>query len=96
MIALYPSYPSRPNEPDPAFGWEVQWAKKSGFKIAFVDLELQLGGDVILRRIPEGKHDVIYRGWLIKPSDIKASPLWQELYANVKDILKDREHIEKA
>jgi hypothetical protein len=69
MIALYPSYPSRPNEPDPAFGWEVQWAKKAGFKISFIDLELQLGGDVILRKFPEGEHTVIYRGWLITPSD---------------------------
>lgn len=69
MITLYPSYPSRPKEPDPAFGWECQWAKKAGFKISFVDLELQLGGDVVLRKMPEEPQDVIYRGWLIKPSD---------------------------
>jgi hypothetical protein len=27
---------------------------------------------------------------------IKSSPLWQELYANVKDVLNGREHIEKT
>ncbi len=69
MIALYPSYPSRPREPDPAFGWEVEAAKVAGFEIAFVDLEMQLGGDVLLRRLPEGEHDVVYRGWIVKPED---------------------------
>ncbi len=69
MIALYPSYPTRPYEPDPAFELEVQWAKAAGFGIAFVDLELQLGGAVVLRRLPEGEHDVLYRGWLIRPEE---------------------------
>jgi hypothetical protein len=26
---------------------------------------------------------------------IKSSPLWQETYANVKDVLKDRKHLER-
>lgn len=69
MIALYPSYPTRPNIPDPAFGWEVQAAKAAGFKIAFVDLEVQFGGDIILRRMPQDDHDVVYRGWLLTPEN---------------------------
>lgn len=68
MVILFPSYPSRPNQPDPSFGAEVNAAKKAGFEIAFVDLELQLGGDVVLRRLPE-EGDVLYRGWLLRPDD---------------------------
>ncbi len=69
---LLPSFPGRPNVPDPAFGWEAQAAKKAGFGIAFIDVELQLGGDVKLRRIPTGEdRDVVYRGWIMRPAEYK-------------------------
>ena len=69
MLVLFPSYPGRPREPDPAFEVEVQCAKGAGFEIGFVDLELQFGGEVVLRNIPEGEHTIVYRGWLTKVED---------------------------
>lgn len=69
MVILFPSYPSRPTQPDPAFGHEANAARKAGFQVAFVDLELQLGGDVLLRRLPANESQFIYRGWLLRPDD---------------------------
>ena len=71
MIALYPSFPNRPDEPDPTFEPEVQLAKAAGFHVAFVDLELSLGGQVILHRLPKAESDVVYRGYIIKPEDYR-------------------------
>ncbi len=94
MLALYPSYPGRPRDPDPAFEGEVALAKAAGFEIGFVDLELQFGGEVILRKIPEGEHEVIYRGWLVKPED------YQRLDAMLKErgcrLLESPEAYEEA
>jgi hypothetical protein len=67
MIALYPSYPGQPRVPDAWFQEEAKAAKQAGFKTALVDIELQLGGDVILRMLPEDDHEVVYRGWILKP-----------------------------
>jgi hypothetical protein len=35
-----------------------------------VDLELQLGGEVVLRRLPD-ETDVVYRGYFLKPEDYR-------------------------
>ncbi len=69
MVVLFPSYPSRPNQPDPAFGHEANAARKAGLEVAFVDLELQLGGEVVLRRLHREDTQYLYRGWLLRPEE---------------------------
>lgn len=70
MLAVFPSSPIHPKKPDSAFEDEVAVAKKVGFEIGFVDLELNFGGDVKLR-IPEGSGRAVYRGWIVKPEEYR-------------------------
>ncbi|WP_438042666.1 ATP-grasp domain-containing protein [Sorangium sp. So ce128] len=64
-LVLFPSNPLHPTTPDSAFEEEARHAASAGFDVGFIDLEVFLGGDVKLRRVPEGPGEVIYRGWLL-------------------------------
>lgn len=66
---LFPSYPSAPDEPDAFFADEATAAREAGFNVGFVDVELNLGGSVHFRRLPETDTHVIYRGWILRPDD---------------------------
>jgi len=72
MLILFPAYPGDIKRPDPAFEDEMLEAKKQGFKIGYVDLELMFGGEVRLRLPEREKGDsayVMYRGWILKQED---------------------------
>jgi hypothetical protein len=62
-------FPSRPGERqiDPGFEEEALAAEAAGFQLSFVDIELNLGGDVVLRKMTEDP--VLYRGWILKEVD---------------------------
>jgi hypothetical protein len=64
-LALFPSNPLHPTAPDSAFVGEARHAAIAGFDVGLIDLEVFLGGEVKLRRVPEGPGEVIYRGWLL-------------------------------
>jgi len=64
-LVLFPSNPQHPTAPDSAFEGEARHAASAGFAIGFVDLEVYLGGEAKLRRVPEGPGEVVYRGWLL-------------------------------
>ena len=64
-LALFPSNPLHPAEPDSAFETEAHPAASAGFDIGLIDLEVFLGGDVKLRKVPQGPGEVLYRGWLL-------------------------------
>lgn len=66
-MIIFPSNPLRPRQPDESFQAEYDAARECGFKIGFVDIELMLGGEVVLR-FPDGEDEkAIYRGWILKP-----------------------------
>lgn len=65
-LVLFPSNPLHPTAADSAFEDEARHAAAAGFDIGLIDLEVFLGGDVKLRRVPEGPGEVIYRGWLLE------------------------------
>ncbi|MFT3764034.1 MAG: ATP-grasp domain-containing protein [Minicystis sp.] len=65
MIVLFPSNPLRPSAPDTAFEREAELAAAAGFDVGLVDLEIYLGGEVKLRKVPEGAGEILYRGWIL-------------------------------
>jgi len=64
-LILFPSNPLRPSLPDASFEQEAAHAAAAGFDVGLVDLELYLGGEVKLRKVPEGSGEVLYRGWIL-------------------------------
>ena len=64
-LVLFPSNPLTPREPDTAFATEALHAAAAGFEVGLLDLEVYLGGEAKLRRVPEGGGEVLYRGWLL-------------------------------
>jgi hypothetical protein len=75
MIVLFPAYPGDMKRVDPAFEDEMLEAKKQGFKIGYVDVELMFGGDVKVRIPKLDKGDsayVMYRGWILKQEHYNA------------------------
>lgn len=69
MMIIFPAYPGDMKRVDPAFEEEMLEAKKQGYKIGHVDLELMFGGDVKLRLPKLDKGDsayAMYRGWILK------------------------------
>lgn len=88
MIVLFPAYPGDMKKVDPAFEDEMLEAKKQGFKIGYVDVELMFGGDVKLRLPKREKGDsayVLYRGWILKQEHYHA--LNEHLIMNCDDDL---------
>lgn len=64
-LMLFPSSPLHPTAPDSAFEDEARHAASAGFDVGLIDLEVFLGGEVRLRRVPGGPGEVIYRGWIL-------------------------------
>lgn len=70
MIILFPSNPITPKSVDESFGYEARAAKEAGFHIGRISLEAILGGEIHIAGCDEERgKDVLYRGWLMKPSD---------------------------
>lgn len=65
-LVLFPSNSMHPTAPDAAFEEEARHAAGAGFDVGLIDLEVFLGGEVKLRRVPEGPGEVVYRGWLLE------------------------------
>jgi hypothetical protein len=65
-LLLFPSNPLRPTAVDSGFEQDAAAAESAGFEIGFIDLELYLGGEPKLRRVPEGPGEVLYRGWILE------------------------------
>lgn len=59
-------FPSRPSDScvDSAFQAEKEAAEAAGFQTALVDISLNFGGEVTLRRVDTDP--VLYRGWILK------------------------------
>lgn len=68
MILLFPSYPSDINQPDPAFASEKEAAKRLGFPIGYVDIEVMFGGEPHFKLPKVEDTEVMYRGWILKQS----------------------------
>jgi hypothetical protein len=64
-LLLFPSHPMRPSLVDSGFEEEAREAEAAGFAIGLIDLEVYLGGEAKLRRVPEAPGDVLYRGWIL-------------------------------
>lgn len=68
-LIIFPGYPGDIKRVDPAFEEEAAEAKKQGYKIGHVDVELMFGGEVKLRLPKLEKSDsayAMYRGWILK------------------------------
>lgn len=66
MRIIFPSWPGR-RAVDMSFEPELEAARAAGFDIGFVDIELNLGGEV--RLWDAGPGPAIYRGWILKVED---------------------------
>jgi len=65
-LILFPSNPLRPTLPDTSFELEAEHAGAAGFDIGLIDLEVYLGGEVKLRKVPAMPGEVLYRGWILE------------------------------
>lgn len=66
MRVLFPARPST-REVDSSFADELAAAKAHGFETSLYDIELHLGGDVVLRNMAPGP--ILHRGWICKDAD---------------------------
>ena len=48
-----------------AFEREAVACAAAGFEIGLIDLEVYLGGEAKLRKVPPGDGEVLYRGWIL-------------------------------
>ncbi|MFI6446244.1 ATP-grasp domain-containing protein [Kitasatospora sp. NPDC050543] len=64
---LFPSDPLNARRPDPHFAWEARLLRELGGDHALVDHDALLAGDMgeAVRRVPEGRGPLWYRGWMI-------------------------------
>ncbi|MBT2529714.1 ATP-grasp domain-containing protein [Streptomyces sp. ISL-99] len=64
---LFCSDPLGARRPDPVFGAEVAFARRTGAEVALVDHDALLAGDTgtALARVPHGTGPYWYRGWMI-------------------------------
>lgn len=82
LTILYPAYPGDMSRVDPAFEDEAVEAKKQGYRIGYVDVEMMFGGEIKLKippRIEGYSIHVMYRGWILKQD------VYNELYVSLLD-----------
>lgn len=76
---LFPCYPTKPREVDPAFAEELEEAKRAGFQVGFIGIELE-GVSLVLPAVGglstgdvaglnTGDVAALYRGWILTEAD---------------------------